>query len=206
MTHADEPLSEVDVLLQQARAGNVSARGRLLESYRDHLEVMARSLLDQSLRSRVTSSDLVQDTLLEAHRDFGHFVGKGERGLASWLHKILMRNLADQADFHHAGRRDVRRDRSLDGEPENSAPTLGDTLASPISSPSTQAMRREEADALAEALERLPADYRAVFLLRNLEGVAFEEIASRMGRSPSAVRMLWERALVKLSQTLERPP
>jgi RNA polymerase sigma-70 factor (ECF subfamily) len=100
----------------------------------------------------------------------------------------------------------VRRDRSLDGEPENSAPTLGDTLASPISSPSTQAMRREEADALAEALERLPADYRTVILLRNLEGVAFEEIASRMGRSPSAVRMLWERALVKLSQTLERPP
>jgi len=206
MTQADEPSSEVDVLLQQARAGDESARGRLLESYRDHLAATARSLLDPSLRSRVTSSDLVQDTLLEAHRDFGRFTGADERGLAAWLHKILMRNLADQADFHHAVRRDVRRDRSLDAERANSAPALGDTLAAPISSPSDQAMHREEADALAEALERLPGDYRMVFLLRNLEGIAIEEIAARMGRSPNAVRMLWERALVKLSQTLERPP
>ncbi len=206
MTQADEPSSEVDVLLRQARAGDESARVRLLESYRDHLAATAQSLLNPSLRSRVSSSDLVQDTLMEAHRDFGHFAGAGERELAAWLHKILLRNLADQADFHHAGRRDVRRERSLDAEPESSAPALVDALASPISSPSTQAMRREEADALAEALERLPADYRTVFILRNLEGVVFEEIASRMGRSPNAVRMLWERALQKLSQTLEQPP
>jgi len=203
---ADEPSSEVDVLLRQARAGDESARVRLLESYRDHLAATAQSLLNPSLRSRVSSSDLVQDTLMEAHRDFGHFAGAGERELAAWLHKILLRNLADQADFHHAVRRDVRRERSLDAEPESSAPALVDALASPISSPSTQAMRREEADALAEALERLPADYRTVFILRNLEGVAFEEIASRMGRSPNAVRMLWERALKKLSQSLEQPP
>ncbi len=166
MTQADEPSSDVDVLLRQARAGDESARGRLLESYRDHLAATAQSLLDPSLRSRVTSSDLVQETLLEAHRDFGDFTGAGEHGLAAWLHKILERNLADQADFHHATRRDVRRERSLDAEPESSAPAVLDTLASPISSPSTQAMRREEADALAEALERLPADYRTVFILR----------------------------------------
>ncbi len=206
MTQADEPSSDADLLLQQARAGDDLARGRLLELYRRELGAMAQSLLDPSLRSRVASSDLVQETLLEAHRDFGHFAGAGERGLIAWLHRILKRNLADQADFHHATRRDVRRERSLDPEPESSAPALLDALASPISSPSTRAMHQEEADALAKALERLPADYRTVFILRNLEGVAFEEIASGMGRSPSAVRMLWERALVKLSQTLERPP
>ncbi len=206
MTQAQEPSSDADLLLQQARAGDESARGRLLELYRHDLGVMAQSLLDPTLRSRVASSDLVQETLLEAHRDFGQFAGAGERGLIAWLHKILVRNLADQANFHHAGRRDVRRDRSLDDQPESSAPALVDELAASISTPSDQVMRQEEADALAEALERLPADYREVFILRNLEGVAFAEIASRMGRSPSAVRMLWERALVKLSQTLERPP
>jgi len=206
MTQADEPSSEVDDLLQQARAGDESARGRLLELYRRDLGVMAQSLMDPSLRSRVASSDLVQETLLEAHRDFERFAGKNKRGLAAWLHKILVRNLADQANFHHAVRRDVRRDRSLDDQPKSSAPALVDALTASISTPSDQAVRQEEADALAEALERLPADYRTVFILRNLEGVAFEEIASRMGRSPNAVRMIWERALVKLSQTLERPP
>jgi len=205
MTQADES-SEVEVLLQQARAGDLPALGRLLELYRDDLAAIARSLLDPALRSRVASSDLVQETLLEAHRDFAQFAGRDERGLVAWLHKILVRNFADQADFHHAERRDVRRDRSLDADPESSAPALLDALAAPISSPSTQAVRREEADALTEALERLPADYRKVFVWRSLEGFSFEEIAARMGRSPNAVRMLWGRALLKLSETMERPP
>ena len=58
---------------------------------------------------------------------------------------------------------------------------------------------------LADALERLPADYREVFILRNLEHVPFDEIAARMGRSPGAVRMLWTRAMDRLSQMLEDP-
>jgi len=206
MTQADQPSSDADRLLQQARAGDESARGRLLESYRGHLAAAAQSLLDPALRSRVTSSEVVQETLLEAHRDFEHFAGQKEHGLAAWLHKILVRNLADLASFHHAARRDVRRDRSLDAEPESTDPALGDALTAPISTPSDQAMQHEEAEALAIALERLPDDYRRVFILRNLEGVTFEEIAARMGRSPSAVRMLWERALVKLAHTMERPP
>jgi RNA polymerase sigma-70 factor (ECF subfamily) len=205
MAQADDS-SEVEVLLQQARAGDLPALGRLLESYRDDLAAIARSLLDPALRCRVASSDLVQETLLEAHRDFAQFAGGDERGLVAWLHKILVRNFADQANFHHAERRDVRRERSLDAHPEGSAPALLDALAAPISSASTQAMRREEAAALTKALERLPADYREVFVLRNLHGVVVEEIAARMGRTPNAVRMLWGRAVLKLSETLERPP
>ena len=56
---------------------------------------------------------------------------------------------------------------------------------------------------LADALEKLPADYREVFLLRNLEHIPFAEIAIRTGRSPGAVRMLWTRTIKKLSQLLE---
>ena len=60
------------------------------------------------------------------------------------------------------------------------------------------AQRRELADLLAGQLARLPAAYREVLVLRNLEGLAFGEVARRMGRSAGAVRVLWLRALEHL--------
>jgi RNA polymerase sigma-70 factor (ECF subfamily) len=75
-------------------------------------------------------------------------------------------------------------------------------LADSISSPSAHAVRREEAVLLADALARLPADYREVFILRNLEKIPVDEIAARMDRSPNAIRKLWARAMVALKQAL----
>ena len=57
-----------------------------------------------------------------------------------------------------------------------------------------------------DALERLPADYREVFVLRNLEHLPFERVAQRMGRSAGAVRKLWGRALVELTDLLKEGP
>ena len=76
-------------------------------------------------------------------------------------------------------------------------------LADSIASPSSHAVRREQAVLLADALARLPADYREVFILRNLEQIPVDEIAARMDRSPNAVRKLWGRAMVALKQALE---
>ena len=76
-------------------------------------------------------------------------------------------------------------------------------LADSIASPSAHAVRREQAVLLADALARLPADYREVFILRNLEQIPVDEIAARMDRSPNAIRKLWGRAMVALKQALE---
>ena len=78
-----------------------------------------------------------------------------------------------------------------------------DALAATATTASAVAARRERAVLLADALEGLPADYRDVVILRNLEGLKFSEVATRMGRSSGAVRMLWARAIEKLSETLE---
>jgi RNA polymerase sigma-70 factor, ECF subfamily len=59
---------------------------------------------------------------------------------------------------------------------------------------------------LAEALEKLPVDYREVFILRNLEHIPFDQVAARMGRSPGAARVLWKRAMDRLSQLLRDQP
>ena len=103
-----------EVLLQRARDGDDAARGRLLELYRNYLRVLARAMIGQALQARLDASDLVQETYLKAHREFGQFLGGGERELVGWLRQILVRTLANQAKHHRALGRDVRRQESLE--------------------------------------------------------------------------------------------
>jgi RNA polymerase sigma-70 factor, ECF subfamily len=190
-------------LLGQARVGCTDALGRLLELYRNYLRLLARTQIDLTLRVRLDASDLVQETLLEAFRDFQQFAGSTEKELVAWLRRILVRNLADQVKHHKAQARNWGRQESLEALLDRSSSAAEQALSRGISTPSAQAARREQAVLLADALARLPPDYREVIVLRNLEHLKFEEIAARLGRSAGAVRMLWSRALEKLSCLME---
>jgi RNA polymerase sigma-70 factor (ECF subfamily) len=149
------------------------------------------------------ASDLVQETLLEAFRDFQHFAGSTEKELVAWLRRILVRNLADQVKHHKAQMRNWRRQESLEAILDRSSSAVEQALAKGISTPSAQAAWREQAVMLADALAQLPPDYREVIVLRNLEHLKFDQIAERLGRSAGAVRMLWSRALEKLGYLME---
>jgi RNA polymerase sigma-70 factor (ECF subfamily) len=190
-------------LLTAARAGNGPARGRLLELYRNYLRLIARSLVDGALQARLDPSDLVQETFLKAHREFNQFTGATEPELVAWLRQILVRNLADQAKYHHRMGRNLGRQRSLEAALNRSSAAVQRALAAPLTSPSARLEQRERAVLLADALERLPPDYREVFVLRSLEHVPVEQIAARMGRSANAVYKLWFRAMAALKQELE---
>lgn len=187
-------------LLAQARAGDHDALGEVLEGYREYLRLLARARVGQDLQVRLDPSDLVQETLLEAHRDFRQFLGGSEGELAVWLRRILVRNLADQLKYHQSQKRDVGREQPLEALIEHAH----EALAAPLSTPSNQASRREQAVVMANALARLPQDYRDVITLRHVEGRSFEEIAVQMGRSSGAVRMLWMRALEQLGEVMEK--
>src|SRR5262245_43271461 len=100
--------SRPEQLLKLAQAGDRSALGRLLESYRNYLALLARGQIGQRLQGKVDASDLVQETFLEAHRDFGAFRGRNEREFVSWLRRILACNLANVVERYTAQRRDVR--------------------------------------------------------------------------------------------------
>ena len=199
------PPSEVnsEELLRSARAGDDLARGRLLELYRNYLRLMARSLSYGGLRARLDPSDLVQETFLKAHREFDRFAGATEPELVAWLRQILVRSMTDQARHHRSQGRDLRRQESLQAALDRSSLAVQRALSSPLTSPSARLEKRERAVLLADALEKLPADYREVFILRSLEHVPVEEIAARMGRSTNAVYKLWYRAMTSLKRELE---
>jgi len=194
-----------ELLLVQVRAGDKAALGRLLERYRNYLRLMARSLISLPLRVRLDASDLVQEACLKAHREFSQFLGATEPELVAWLRQVLVRTLADQVNRHRAKGRDYRREEPLDVMLDRSSLTVQQALAVPVSSPNSHVSRREQAVLLADALEKLPAPYREVFILRNLEHIPFDQIAARMGRSSGAVRKLWTRTMLSLKRMLEEP-
>jgi RNA polymerase sigma-70 factor (ECF subfamily) len=165
--------------------------------------LLARTQIRRHLQGRVDESDVVQETFLAAHRDFGRFRGTTEGELVGWLRQILAARLANLVRQHvGARRRDARLERRLTDELEQSSGALGVALVDPQPSPSQQAARRERAVLLADALKALPRDYAEVIVLRHLEGPPFAEVAGRMGRSVGSVEKLWVRALVRLRRTL----
>ena len=116
---------------------------------------------------------------------------------------ILVRTLANQAKHHRRQTRDYQRQESLEAMLDRSSVAIHRALAAPGGSSSAHAVQREQAVRLADAMEKLPADYREVFILRTLKHVPLGDIAARMGRSEGAVRMLWTRAVVRLNEMLE---
>jgi RNA polymerase sigma-70 factor (ECF subfamily) len=173
-----------------------------LPRYRTWLGLLARVEVELRWGRKFDPSDVVQQTLLEAYRAAGQFRGRSEAELLGWLRQILARVLAHEVRRYKGKRRDVGREVSLEQALETSSRRLGALFPARDPSPSAQADRREQEVRLAEALARLPDDYREVLLLRNFEGLAHDEVAARMGRAPGAVRMLWVRALARLRREL----
>lgn len=194
-------------LLARVLAGEGDTLGPLLESYRNYLRVLANSQLDRRLWVRGGPSDLVQEAMLCAYRDFHQFQGTDERQLLAWLRQILIHRLHAFVQ-HHLGtrKRDPRREVSM--EELNSALSRSSARLEHVlvdaggRSPSSQAIHRERSVELANLLESMSADYRDVIVLRNLRGLSFEEIAEQMGRRSGAVRMLWLRAIDQLRRRL----
>lgn len=188
-------------LLREARAGDAADLGRLLDVYRRYLELLARVQIGRRLQGKVDASDLVQETFLEAHRNFNRFQGHDEPQFAYWLRQILAAKIANLVrHFFGTQGRDVRLEQELAVDVDHSSRMLGNDLAASLTSPSEQAVKREQAVLLADALEQLPPNYREVIILRHLEGLTFPQVAERMGKTQDSVDKLWLRALIRLRQ------
>ncbi|WP_442512000.1 sigma-70 family RNA polymerase sigma factor [Novipirellula sp. SH528] len=194
-------------MLDQVRHGDTNSLGELLQLYRNYLSVLATTQLDGRLRRRMSPSDLVQETMMAAHRDFAAFRGGSEGELLAWLRQILSNCLGHAIEANvFAKKRDIRREVALDQVANNvddSMARLANILADRGASPSENMGRRELALRLSNQLAKLKPEYREVIVFRNLQGLSFDEIAERMGRKSGAARMLWLRAINKFKETCE---
>lgn len=180
------------------------AHGPDLERFRHYLLLLARTHLGDRLRAKVDPSDLVQQTLLEAHRKQAQFRGRGEAELAGWLRQMLACCLADTLRAFGRVKRDAARERSLEAALAESSARLGAWLAAEQSSPSQQAVREEELLRLAAALAQLPDDQRRAVELKHLQSCSVADIARHLGRSETAVGGLLRRGMTRLRELLQQ--
>lgn len=191
-------------LLERAQQGEEGVRGALLETYRNYLELLARIEIGRRLQTKVDAGDLVQETFLEAHRNFGLFRGKSEGEFINWLRGIMAARIATMVR-HYVGTqgRNVRRERDLQIDLDQSSRALDRGLVALQSTPSQKMERNELRVMFADTLAKLPADYREVIVLRHFEELPVGEVAARMNRSVDSIQKLWVRGLAKLRQLVE---
>lgn len=191
-------------LLEQARQGDREAFGRLLEAQRAALHRLAERQLDARIAVRMDASDIIQQTFLEAHRNFQQFAGQDARQLAAWLEAILDHKVAGAIRDHALlQKRNVHRDRSLDDSHKGMG-SLKQELDAGLSTPSQKAIRGEQEQLVVQALNVLPDDQREAVRLRHLEGWPLADIAQHLGRSPAATAGLIKRGMQALRRQLSR--
>jgi RNA polymerase sigma-70 factor (ECF subfamily) len=190
-------------LLARARGNDPRAVDRLFATCRNYLALLARAQVESWLQAKVDASDLVQQTLLEAYRDFDRFRGNTEAEWVAWLRRILAHNAANFVrQYRGTAKRQARREVGL-GRPGDSGPAPGFVDPADNGETASQCVLRKERELqVADALAQLTPDHREIIVLRNLQRLSFEEVAQRMGRSRPAVQMLWMRAIHKLQEVL----
>lgn len=171
-----------------------------LESLHSYLLLIARRELGRDLWSKASPSDLVQETLLKAHRDLASFRGQSEVELKAWVCGILAHCVLEfRRRFDCAGR-DINREQNqctdrLDLDRRCEFPGQ-------LAPPSREAIRRERMWLLQQALSRLPEEDRRLVAWRQSEGCTFDEMGRRLGCSLVAARSAWLGALEQLRSEL----
>lgn len=173
-----------------------------LERFRSYLVLLAQLKLDRKLRGKLDASDVVQQTMLEAHEALESFRGNNLAAQAAWLRQILARNLANAVRDLTRGKRDVRKERAIEADLDNSASHLEGWLAAQQSSPSQKLERHERALQLAEALAQLPDAQRDAVVLRHFQSLPLADIAEQLDCTTATVTGLLHRGLKNLRKSL----
>jgi len=181
--------SETTRLLRQARDGHTDAVNRLYDRLGGRLLALVRLRMGDHLRQRIEPEDVVQEVLLDSFRRIEDFEQDNSRSFFAWLATIANHRISDLATFHRRAKRDM--DITV-AEPSQPLPAqLRSALSHMI-------VDQKMAD-LERALASLPEKHREMIILRRLEERPFSEIAQLTNCREDAARMLFNRALAKLT-------
>ncbi len=181
--------------LERLRAGEREAFEQLV--IRFHRNIYG--LLYRLLGDREEARDATQETFLKVYRHIGRF--RGECELKTWIYRIA---LNQAANWHRWWRRNGDRILSFDSLRDETHAGSLENLADPQADPEQQAIAREEERLLADALARIKPVFRTALLLRDVEGLTYEEIAATLQVSVGTVKSRIARGRELLRRELRR--
>lgn len=188
--------AEDSALLASAQAGDVGAFETLVERHRNHVFALALRMLG----SETDAADVTQDTFIKAFRELEQFRGDAQFG--SWVHRIA----ANEALMKLRHRRVTARVEAP--EPEgpafNERGSLLDDVADWTRGAEDEVLDAELRHAIEQAAAGLADEYREVFVLRDLEGLSYEEIAKMTNSSVAAIKSRLHRARLSLRAAINR--
>ncbi len=172
------------------------------ERFRDFLSLLARLHADVRWQVKIDLSGVVQQTLLEAFQAGRQLEDCNEAQKAVWLREALTHNLNDEIRKLRTAKRDVRRERSLDVQMQESVSRLEQLLPAIDSTPSQHVVREEGMLRIARAVGTLPENQRRVIEEHHLRGRTLADVAELLGTSKPAVAGLLHRGLKRLRALL----
>ena len=191
--------SAIQDLIDRGRGGDSAALSELFQHCQDYLLFIANHQLDSDLKSKLGASDIVQQTLMVAHRKFQQFQGSTREDLLAWLRGILANDLRQtRRHYKKVDKRQIERE-----DKANAATGFPETADS-IYTPGTQASIAEESKRLNAAIAGMSQQYQAVLRMRNWQQLSFAEIGATIGKSADAARKIWTRAVIELESRLNR--
>ncbi|UCG60131.1 MAG: sigma-70 family RNA polymerase sigma factor [Phycisphaerales bacterium] len=187
-------------LVALAKEGNESALNQLCSVYGERVRRIIRFRLDQKLRPKLDSVDVVQDALMLALGGLQDFTYSNEGDFLRWLSRIAENKLRDLFDKFQADKRDIHKEMPLKREGRSTeGGSIGAAGPMRTTTPSAIVSKQEALDKLEKALDKLKPEYKQVVVLKRIEGLSHAEIAERLGKSEGAVRMLLARAMAALT-------
>lgn len=192
-TKIGEPVSDELALVQAAKAGEVAAFEELVKRYDRNVFRIAQHIT----QNREDAEDVVQDAFLKAYSNLAQFQGQSK--FYTWLVRIAVNEA-----LMKLRRRRPERMVSLDEEVKTEDDSLPREVADWSPNPEQQYTQAELRDILTRTIQGLPASFRTVFVLRDVEGLSTEETAEALDLSVPAVKSRLLRARLQLRERLNR--
>ena len=183
------------ILVDRFKAGDQGAFDEMVSRYWDRIF----SMVNQLLRNQQDAEEVTQDAFVRAHRGLTNF--RGESSFSTWLYQIAT-NLARNRYWYWWRR---KRDRSVSFEAPVSADsetTLAEVFPADVETPEDATVTQEFLDRVAAGMEQLSEKHREILILRNVQNLAYEEIAEILTMSVGTVKSRIARARESLRQKL----
>ncbi|MFK8111152.1 MAG: sigma-70 family RNA polymerase sigma factor [Rubripirellula sp.] len=202
-----QPASEIaDELLTAMRDGDEEALATVFSHYRERLRRIVRFRLDYRLASRISDSDVLQETFIAAAKRLGHYSKQTEMSAFLWFRLLIGQQLIDLHRQHlQAEMRDVRKEVALQqtGPSPHTSMAIAAHLVGKMTAVSEIVQRAERIEKLEATLNQMDDIDREVIALRHFEELSNVETARVLGIETAAASKRYVRAMAKLGELMK---